>query len=85
MLQDAKTFETQDKLAKEKIDAKNSLDSYIHSIRNSIEDENKLANKINEDDKKTVKDAIKETQDWLSANPEADKEDYDERKTKLEG
>lgn len=61
MLEDAKTFEAQDKLAKEKIDAKNSLDSYVHSIRNTIEDEAKLANKISEDDKKTVKDAIKET------------------------
>lgn len=84
MLEDAKTFEAQDKLAKERIDAKNSLDSYIHSIRNTIEDEKKLAKKISEDDKTTVNNAIKETQDWLRANPEADKEEYDEKKTKLE-
>jgi len=30
-------------------------------MRNTIEDENKLANKIDEDDKTTIKDAIKET------------------------
>lgn len=84
MLEDSIKFQAQDKIAKERIDAKNSLDSYIHSMRNTIEDENKLANKIDEDDKATIKDAIKETQDWLSANPEADKDEYDERKSKLE-
>lgn len=61
MLDDAKKFEAQDKVAKERIDAKNSLDSYVHSMRNTVEDEAKLANKINEDDKKTIKDALKET------------------------
>ncbi|KAL4488065.1 hypothetical protein ABPG72_009403 [Tetrahymena utriculariae] len=85
MLDDAKKFEAQDKVAKERIDAKNSLDSYVHSMRNTVEDEAKLANKISDEDKKTIKDALKETQDWLSANPEADKEEYEERKTKLEG
>lgn len=60
MLEDAKTFEAQDKIAKERIDAKNSLDSYIHSMRNTIEDETKLANKISAEDKETVNDAIKE-------------------------
>ena len=34
MLEDAKKFEEQDKIAKEKIDAKNSLDSYIYSVKN---------------------------------------------------
>lgn len=84
MVDDAKKFEAQDKIAKERIDAKNSLDSYIHSMRNTVEDEAKLAKKINDEDKKTIKDAIKEAQDWLSANPETEKEEYDERKQKLE-
>ncbi|EGR32269.1 hypothetical protein IMG5_090680 [Ichthyophthirius multifiliis] len=84
MLRDADEFAEQDKLAKEKIDAKNSLDSYIHQIRNTIEDEEKLAKKISDEDKETIKEAIKEAQDWLSANPETDKEEYDEKKKTLE-
>lgn len=85
MLEDAKLFEAQDKISKERIDAKNSLDSYVHSMRNTVEDEAKLANKITESEKNTIKEALKETQDWLNANPEAEKEEYEERKTKLEG
>jgi heat shock protein 5 len=42
MLKDAEEFAEQDKIAKEKIDAKNSLDSYLHSMKNSIEDPEKL-------------------------------------------
>lgn len=34
MLRDAEEFAESDKAAKEKIDAKNSLDSYIHNMKN---------------------------------------------------
>jgi heat shock protein 5 len=37
-----------------------------------------LANKISEEDKKTIKDAIKESQEWLDGNANAEKEDFDE-------
>jgi len=47
-------------------------------MKNTIEDPEKLANKIDESDKKTIKDALKDAQDWLEANPNAEKEDYDE-------
>ena len=46
MLKEAKEFEEQDKITKEKIDAKNSLDNYIYSMKNTVEDnEKKLGNK----------------------------------------
>jgi len=66
MLKDAEDFAEEDKIAKEKIDAKNSLDSYILSIKSQIDDEEKLKNKVSEDDKKTIEDAVKEAQDWIS-------------------
>lgn len=46
---------------KEKIDAKNSLDNYIHTMRNTIEDKEKLADKLSDDDKDKIKDALTET------------------------
>ena len=79
MLKDAEEFAEQDKIAKEKIDAKNSLDSYIHSMTNSIEDPEKLAKKIEDDDKSTIKDALKEAQEWIDKNSSADKEAYEEK------
>lgn len=85
MVNDAEKFAEDDKKLKEKIDAKNSLDSYLHSMRNTIEDKEKLANKISSDDKQAIKDALKEHQEWLDSNPEADKEDFEEHLKDLQG
>ena len=84
MLKDAEDFKEQDKLSKEKIDAKNSLENYIYSMKNSIDDPEKLQKKLDEDDKKTIKDAVKDAQDWLENNKEADKETYEGRLKELE-
>lgn len=46
-------------------------------MKNTVEDPEKLANKLDEADKKAIKDALKETQDWLSSHPDADKDDFD--------
>jgi heat shock protein 5 len=78
MIADAEKFSEEDKLVKEKIDARNSLDSYLHSMRNTIEDKEKLANKIEDEDKETIKEALKEHQEWLHNNQDADREDYEE-------
>jgi len=77
MVKDAETFAEQDKLTKEKIDAKNSLENYIYSMKNTVEDKEKLADKLPEAEKEQIKTAVKEHSDWLTANPEAEKEDYE--------
>jgi len=84
MLKDAEEFADQDRVAKEKVDARNALDSYIHQMKNTVEDPEKLGNKMDEDDKDKIKDAVKEAQDWLSSNPDADKEDFEQQKKDLE-
>jgi heat shock protein 5 len=45
-------------------------------MKNSIEDSEKLADKLSDDDKETINEAIEDAQSWLSSNPEASKEDY---------
>jgi len=77
MVKEAEQFAEQDKLVKEKIDAKNSLENYIYSMKNTVEDKEKLGSKIGEEDKNTVLNAVKEHQEWLNANPEVEKEDYE--------
>lgn len=64
MIRDAEKFADQDKEVKEKIDAKNSLENYIYTMRNTIEDKEKLADKIEESDKEKIQDALKEATDW---------------------
>ena len=52
MISDAEKFADEDKAIKERIDAKHSLQNYIYTMRNTIEDKDKLAEKLNEDNKK---------------------------------
>ena len=84
MIKEAEDYAEEDKLAKEKIDAKNQFDSYVFSLKNSVEDPEKLGKKITEDDKKTVLDAVKTAQDWLKDNQEASKDDFESEQKKLE-
>jgi endoplasmic reticulum chaperone BiP len=77
MIKDAEQFAEQDKKVKEKIDAKNSLENYIYSMKNTVEDKDKLADKLAQGEKDTILNAIKEHQEWMSANAEAEKEDYE--------
>lgn len=85
MIKEAEQFEEEDRNLKEKIEAKNALENYIYSVKNSVNDEAQLGSKIDADDKKTVLDAIKEKSDWLDSNgASASKEDLEEQKAELE-
>lgn len=77
MVADAEKFADEDKLIKEKIDARHQLENYIYQMRNQIEDSEKLADKIDDDDKNSIGEALSEAQDWLSANDDADREDLE--------
>ena len=47
-------------------------------MRNTIEDKEKgIGDKLSESEKETITGAIKEHQEWLNANPEAEKDDYE--------
>merc|ERR1711861_7346 len=73
----------EDDLLKEKIEAKNALENYSYSMRNSINDE-KMKDKIEAADRETIETAIKETTDWLDANQSAEKDEYDAKQKELE-
>lgn len=78
MIKDAEEFAEEDRMAKEKIDAKNQLDNYLFSMKNTVEDPEKLADKLSEEDKSTIKNALEETENWLKSNQDASKEEFDE-------
>jgi len=84
MLRDAEEFADQDKLAKERVDARNSLDSYVHQMKNNIDDPEKLAKNLDEDDKEAIQSAVKEAEEWLQSHTDADKEDFDEQLKQLQ-
>merc|ERR1719331_1110704 len=88
MIKEAEEFAEEDKALKEKVDARNAFDNYLHSMKSAVEGsgENKgLGEKMDEDEKETVDDAIKDGQDWLSSNPDADTEEIKEKQKEIEG
>jgi len=78
MIRDAEKFADQDKEIKEKVDAKNSLENYIYTMRNTVEDKEKLADKLEDSEKDTIQEALKESQEWLTSNSDAERADYEE-------
>merc|ERR1712149_51770 len=48
------------------------------------EDKKGVADSISAEDKKEMQDMIDEVLDWMEENPEADKEDYDEKQKEVE-
>merc|ERR1739838_1261712 len=68
MIQDSEKFAEEDKAIKEKIDSRNQFENYIYQMKNSVEDKDKLAEKIAEEDKSKIKDGLTDAQDWLNAN-----------------
>jgi len=85
MVREAEEFAEEDKKVKERIDSRNGLESFLYNLKNTLEDDEKgLADKVSAEDKKELQDAIDETLDWMEENPDAEKEDYDEKQKEIE-
>ena len=54
MIKDSEKYAEEDKAIKAKIDAKNQFENYIYQMKNSIEDKDKLAEKVSDEDKSTI-------------------------------
>jgi L1 cell adhesion molecule like protein len=84
MVNEAEKYRSEDEVQKERISAKNGLESYCFNMKATMEDE-KLKDKISESDKKTILDKCNETIKWLDANQLGEKEEYEHRQKELEG
>ncbi|GES63737.1 putative ER Hsp70 chaperone BiP [Aspergillus terreus] len=84
MVAEAEQFAEEDKAIKAKIEARNSLENYAFSLKNQVNDENGLGGQIDEDDKQSILDAVKEVMDWLDDNAAtATTEDFEEQREQL--
>merc|ERR1719359_2116307 len=85
MVQEAEEFAEEDKKTKERIDGRNGLEGYCYNLKNMLEDEEKgIADKISEEDKETIEEAVKDALEWLDDNQEAEKEDYEAKQKEVE-
>ena len=84
MVQDAESFAEEDKKIKEKVDARNELESYAYSLKNQVNDKDKLGSKLSGDDKETVTKAVEKAISWLDSHSDGTIEEYKEQKKELE-
>jgi len=83
MIREAEANKTEDDKAKKVSEAKNGLESYAYTLKNTLSD-NSLKEKISHGDRETLESKIKEITSWVDDNPNADLEDYEGRRKELE-
>merc|ERR1711972_1237082 len=83
MVQDAEKFKADDEKQKERISAKNSLESYCFNMKSTVEDD-KFKDKVPEEDRNKIMDACNETIKWLDANQMGEKEEYEHKQKEIE-
>jgi len=84
MVNDAEKFKAEDEKQKDRISAKNGLESYCFNMKTTIEDE-KVKDKITEDDRKSINDKCDEAIKWLDANQLAEVEEFNDKQKEVEG
>ncbi len=67
MVSDAEKYKKEDEVKRDRIGAKNSLESYCFNMKTTVNDE-KLADKIDAEDKKKITEAIEEALKWMETN-----------------
>jgi len=83
MVNDAEKYKADDDIQKERISAKNSLESYCFNMKSTLEDE-KVKGKISDSDRKTITDKCDEAIKWLDGNQTAEKDEYEDKQKEVE-
>jgi len=83
MVREAEQFADEDKAAAERIQAKNGLESYCYSMKNTMGEEKTKA-ALGEDDVKAVTDKVDEVMQWLDTADNAEKEEFESMQKDLE-
>jgi heat shock protein 5 len=84
MIADAEKFADEDRQVKERVDARNAFDNYMASMKTATEEKG-MSEKLDDDEKEQIQKALKDGQEWMSANPEADAEEIKEKHKEVEG
>merc|ERR1711963_1085395 len=74
MVEESEKFKADDEKQKERIDAKNSLESYCFNIKY----------KLNESERKMITEECNEAIEWLERNQTAEVEEFKDRQKELE-
>jgi len=84
MVNDAEKFKAEDDKQKDRVSAKNELESYCFNMKTTLDDD-KIKDKISEDDMKTITDKCDEAIKWLDANQLAEIDEFKDKQKEVEG
>jgi len=81
LLEEAKQYEEEDRVERERIQAKNKLESYIYSMRGQVNDSDKLSEKISAEEKELIIQYLDDAEEWMMEQDEhlATREGYEEK------
>ncbi len=82
MIKEAEENAESDRIAKEKVEARNQLESYLYGLRSTVEDT--LKDKISDGDKAKIMQTVTDALSWLETSVSASKEEYDEKRKEVE-
>jgi len=83
MIQDAERLKDEDEKNMKRIEAKNKLESYIYNWRNQM-DNNEVSEKLGDSGVETVRNCVKETQEWIDNNTSATTEEFESKMKECE-
>merc|ERR1712087_507376 len=84
MVQEAEKYASEDSKLKEKVEAKNGLENYCFTMRNTLQEE-KLKDKFEGGDKEKIEKAVQDALDWLDKNQLFEKDEFEAKQKEVEG
>jgi heat shock protein 1/8 len=84
MVNEAEQFKGEDDEQRERVGAKNGLESYAFNMKQTVEGDD-VKGKIPEDDRTKITEKCDEMIKWLDANQSAEQNEFEERQKELEG
>ncbi|KAI0351637.1 heat shock protein 70 [Trametes cingulata] len=80
MVKEAEEFAAEDEAQRKRIEALNSLSSFVYGLKTQLADQDGLGGKLEDEDKKAILDVVKETTEWIEENGQsATAEDLEEK------
>uniref|UniRef100_A0A8C5H483 Heat shock cognate 71 kDa protein-like n=1 Tax=Gouania willdenowi TaxID=441366 RepID=A0A8C5H483_GOUWI len=83
MVAEAEEYKAEDEKQREKVSAKNALESYAFNMKTAVEDD-QIKDKISDDDKKNILSKCTEVISWLDKNQSAEKDEIEYQQKELE-
>ncbi|RHY26474.1 hypothetical protein DYB32_007591 [Aphanomyces invadans] len=83
MVNDAEKYKAEDTKNKERVEAKNGLENYAYSLRNTLQEE-KIQGAMDAGDKKVLEDKVHDIISWMDRNLAAEKDEYEGKQQELE-